>query len=192
MNYNRRKTSNLRKGRISQSGATYFITICSHSKTHGLTDLDSGNIIKKCISGVQNNNDFILYCATIMPDHIHLLFQLGDQLKLGQVIAKLKSQTRHSLIENNIQWQSNFLDHHLRDGLQLERFAYYIFMNPYKKNLISIDKKWKWWIKNENYNPEFHEKLREGLIPQPEWLGKIESLDKLLRHRASSSPTMEE
>jgi len=120
----------------------------------------------------QLNGDFDLHCATIMPDHVHLLFTLGARLTLSQVVSKYKRWTSTHLQKHSLQWQSNFYDHRLRRDKALEAFARYIFLNPYRKQLILPSEMWPGWICNKNYRPEFTEHLIDGQHPPIEWLAE--------------------
>jgi REP element-mobilizing transposase RayT len=121
------------------------------------------------------DSDYILHCATIMPDHIHWLCTLGARLTLAQTISKFKS-----LAEIRQDWQRNYYDHRLRSDDAKEPFAKYIFLNPYRKNLLAHDQEWPWWTLNRNERPEFTIHLNEGKYPPPEWLEHQINLQTLI------------
>ena len=166
----RNRETELRKGRYSLAGGRYFITLCTENRKCGLTHDAIGNSIIQALRQLQSSDAINLHCATIMPDHVHLLYTLGSALKLSQIQAKLKFLTKPALAEVELKWQPNFYDHHLRTDTFLEKFAYYIFLNPYRKGIIGANAEWPWWILNRQYHPEFIDALRDGKLPQPEWL----------------------
>lgn len=109
-----------------------------------------------------------LRCASVMPDHLHLFFALGERLTLSQSLARLKSRTR-SLLAPTAGWQDNFYDHHLRPTDPVEAIFRYIFLNPYAANLIARSDHWPhfycapedWaWFKDRTDSDQ----------PFPEWL----------------------
>ncbi|CAA6689459.1 Unannotated [Lentimonas sp. CC19] len=166
--------TNLRRGRYSTPGGRYFITICTKPRKPGLTQNPIGQSIIEALREIQRAQQINLHCATIMPDHVHLLYTLGNTLTLSQVQAKLKTFTNQALATAELHWQSNYFDHHLRHDASLEKFAYYIFLNPYKKHLIEVNESWPWWTLNRSYRPEFSLSLKDGQFPQPEWLQESE------------------
>ena len=105
-----------------------------------------------------------------MPDDIHLLFKLGDRLRLAQTIGKLKVATRPALAAAGLQWQSNYREHRLRPFVDSDDFALYIFLNPYRKSLIDVHQAYPWWTISRHCKPSFWESLVGGKHPPREWL----------------------
>ncbi|HAV12851.1 MAG TPA: hypothetical protein DCX06_05055 [Opitutae bacterium] len=171
---------NLRHGRASVPNGRYFITICTKGRQ---VDLNQGRVFRKVVESLREmhlNSDIYLYCATIMPDHLHLLYRLGESLKLGQIQAKLKSQTRESLNAEGFLWQDNYYDHYLREDDALEGFAKYIYLNPHVKRLISLDSDWPYWLLNRDYKPEFIDLVEScGGVPE-EWVASAMSANDLI------------
>lgn len=170
----------LRKGRVSIPGARYFITVCTLHWQTGLTDKPCANAIIEVLRRQHREKDFVLDCATIMPDHVHVLFHLGRLLTLSQTQAKFKSLSKEVLQTHGLSWQDNYYDHRLRYEASMEGFARYIFLNPYRKSLIPLEQKWEWWILNRNYRPEFMEALGEDPRPPKEWLAQASNIEDLI------------
>ena len=160
----------LAKGRISVSGSRYFVTFCTHHREPWLMSSEIQKLVWLTIQESEVCGDLQLYAATIMPDHLHLLFQLTARLPLSRVVAKLKSRIRQQLHSRELKWQRNYFEHRLRPDELLEPFAFYMFMNPYKKGLLSIESEWKGWACRECFRPEFFSKLRQGKYPHKDWL----------------------
>lgn len=71
-------TDLLGKGRLSLPGGRYFITICTCARK---SDLEKSAVARSLLETVQRmeaDGDLDLTCATVMPDHVHLLFTLGN------------------------------------------------------------------------------------------------------------------
>ena len=118
-------------------------------------------------------NDWTLLAGTVMPDHGHILFQLGERLNLGRVVAKFKTLTRH----DGFQWQANFFEHRLRPDESEGQFARYIFMNPYRAKILGRRSVWPWWVVGRSLTSwDFGAMLEEGLYPPAEWLDAPEPL----------------
>jgi REP element-mobilizing transposase RayT len=78
-------------------------------------------------------------CSVVMPDHIHLLLQLGDT-PLQRVVNRMKSR---SAIKLNRQigrtgrfWAPGYYDHALRAEEDLRGVARYIVANPLRAGLV--------------------------------------------------------
>jgi len=54
----------------------------------------------------------------------------------------------------------------------MEGFARYIFLNPYRKKLLSLNEVWTGWILNKHYRPEFIDLLIDGKYPHSAWLAE--------------------
>jgi len=115
-----------------------------------------------------------------MPDHVHWLCTLGERLSLASVISKFKSQSQLSRIRDQQAWQRNYYDHRLRIDHSMESFARYIFLNPYRKDLISPNASWPLWICSREYVPEFTEHLIDKKYPPPEWIQDASNVDALI------------
>jgi len=113
----------------------------------------------------------MVLAATIMPDHVHALCELGHRLTLSQLTSKLKNAVRSST-GSSVSWQENFFDHRVRARPESERFAFYIFMNPYSERLIPLVQTWPGWFCPDPARWEFLSKLNPDGTPPPEWLAE--------------------
>lgn len=121
---------------------------------------------------MSQDGDVSALTATMMPDHVHLLFQLGNTLTLDRVVAKWRTLVRRAV--PGLAWQTNFFEHRLRAAELSERYAWYVFMNPYRAGLIGSDSVWPGWWTDGATSYEFLALARPGPCPQPEWLGQLE------------------
>ncbi len=115
--------------------------------------------------------DWQLLAATVMPDHIHVLFTLGERLPLDRVMAKLKSCARAA--DEAWRWQANVFEHRLRANEDAEDYAFYIFMNPYRAGLIDVNAPWPGWLCGAEWTWKFENRLSEEGAPPAEWLDRI-------------------
>jgi putative transposase len=170
MPYKSRQTGKLLKGRQSIPGAIYFLTWVTYQRARVLNDGASRGIARTCLTAIDKNGDGTLLAANVMPDHIHLLLELGSRLSVSELVAKIKAGVSRGRV--HFYWQLNFFDHQLRTADSVEDFAFYIFMNPYCAGLCSIEDVWPGWIPSSTIRWSFEEKLRNGKLPHPEWLAK--------------------
>ena len=115
-----------------------------------------------------------------MPDHIHFLFTLGSRLSLGQCMIKFKAKTKEALEISELSWQRDFYDHQLRADDAMEGFARYIFLNPYRKSLLSAQGRWVYWHLSRQYSPEFMQHLDGNGAPPEPWIDHSFGIEELI------------
>ncbi|MCC5022390.1 MAG: transposase [Candidatus Synoicihabitans palmerolidicus] len=163
-----RQTSRLRLERISQAGACYFLTLCTQGRVPEFTEPAAANSIKTALESL-NGDACLLHAATIMPDHVQLLFTLGSQLTISQVIGKLKILGRVRG-QATWRWQANGFEHRLRTTETNEDYGFYIFMNPYRAKLLPVTQAWSGCFCPEPAIFRFMAILGPGATPPPTWL----------------------
>src|SRR6478736_6483848 len=136
-----RKTARLRFGRLSVPGAHYFVTFCTKDRIPALGEPGHAMALVETLRSMHAAQDIGLVAATIMPDHVHLLFTLGENLRVGQVIGKIKTLARRQPNEG-WRWQNECFEHRLRPEDSVEDYGFYIFMNPYRAGLARLDERW--------------------------------------------------
>jgi REP element-mobilizing transposase RayT len=159
-------------GRLSRPEARYFLTVCTLERKPGLAGSEIAAALHSAWADMQANDDIQILCRTIMPDHVHILAELGHRLTIGQVIGKWKTLTRMALQKQGLAWQRDFFERRLRPDDEQESFGRYIFLNPYTAKLVSLDQVWPYWRLDSPEAFAFPSMLREGLYPHPEWLAK--------------------
>jgi REP element-mobilizing transposase RayT len=159
----------LRHGRHSGDGNEYFITFCTEQRLHGLTDDVIGKAVFAEMHAMETEGVWSLRCTVIMPDHIHMLFQLGDKLPLGKAVARLKSKSSASLQRRNLRWQKGYFEHTMRPREDRLPLFLYVYLNPYKARLISTGDVWPWFECGKEDTVWFTAFVHEGL-PEPQWV----------------------
>ncbi len=170
-----RQTPRLRRGRISSPGASYFITLCTRNRSPALTEAGTGRRVIETLLSMHGANDMELLAATAMPDHAHLLLNLGNRLQLGQVMGKFKTQSRDQG-RAYWHWQEDGFEHRLRNIEAIEDYGFYIFMNPYRAGLCPLNLPWRWWLCPNRSNFRFLSQLAAGESVPSEWLGLCDQI----------------
>jgi REP element-mobilizing transposase RayT len=126
----------LRRGRVSIPQADYFVTVCLHPRRDLLVPSVADVLLReaKCLT---SDGSWTLRCLTVMPDHAHVLFTLGQRLNLSQVVARLKAKTQTLVRSQGSDWQDNFYDHKVRPEDSIEQIIRYFFKNPVRAGLIT-------------------------------------------------------
>jgi REP element-mobilizing transposase RayT len=162
----------LRHGRFSKSGDEYFITFCTEQRQSGLTTEPIAGVIVTEIKQMETEAIWSLRCAVLMPDHIHLLIQLGNVLPLGKSIARLKSKSSIHLKTQKLRWQKGYYEHTMRTQEDRLPVFLYMYLNPYKANLLPVDCIWPWFICSAGDKAWFSDYLDKGL-PEPTWMADL-------------------
>ena len=162
----------LRHGRFSQDRGEYFITFCTERRLIGLTRETIASAILTEIQQMETEAIWFLRCAVIMPDHIHMFFQLGERLPLGKAIARLKSKSMIHLKAQELRWQKGYFEHTMRAQEDRLPLFLYVYLNPYKAGLVATDRIWPWFICGKEDKAWFSDYLDKGL-PAPAWLADL-------------------
>ncbi|HYD82856.1 MAG TPA: transposase [Opitutus sp.] len=126
-----RRTDALHYGRVSLPAVRYFATFVTHERKPWLPPAVAGMTCSALdvLRAWHAEGDRAVLAATIMPDHVHVLFQLGTRLTVGQCVGRSKSVARKNAgYEDG--WQRDFWEHRLRADESAEDYALYIFLNP--------------------------------------------------------------
>lgn len=119
---------------------------------------DIAEIVSKSIHFYAGNK-YELYCFTIMPNHVHILFKLHDSI-LSKVLQDIKKYTAREankiLLRNGQFWHQESYDHVVRNDAELRRIFNYILQNPVKAGLVQNWGDWQW-----TYFPSHFSKLLE-------------------------------
>ena len=122
--------SNLRKGRYSEPGREYLITIVTHQRAPWFNDLHSVRLLVKEMQRLEREGAVTWLAWVVMPDHFHALLSLDGRVSLSEAMNKLKGRSARvinkQLDRTGPFWQRSFHDHALRreeDRLQLARYV---------------------------------------------------------------------
>ena len=114
-------------------------------------------VLKHCLH--DHGREIELYCAVVMPDHVHLLLRLledehGVLFGLVEIVGAIKSVSSRAIAKtlgrHEPVWQDESHDHVLRRNEDLEEVAEYICNNPVRKGLCSSFDEypylWRQWV----------------------------------------------
>ena len=178
-----RETSRLRWGRVSLPGASYFVTACTQNREAVFARSAAATKATAVLAEMHAARDATFLAATIMPDHVHLLFTLGTKLRLGQVVGKFKTLVREKGTAD-WRWQNDGFEHRLRLNDAVEDYGFYIFMNPYRAELIPLTQTWPWWFCPDSSRFLFLSHLAKETSVPAEWVGRSRELGSQLTVRA--------
>lgn len=159
----------LRKFRVSLPHADYFLTFNLAERLPLLTKLSVATAIRDEIRAIESDRHWRTLAAVIMPDHVHFLIHLHDTLPLSRAVARFKSRTKNALAEAGARWQGNYYEHRLRRPEDIGSVLHYIYLNPYRANLVPASGKYPWFWLGTAEMEWFEPSLHDGK-PFAEWL----------------------
>jgi REP element-mobilizing transposase RayT len=103
-----------------------------------------------------DGKDYKLICYCIMPNHIHVVFELANQTKsIGDILGAIKRNSAKD--ENKILnhkgafWQAESFDRLVRDETELYFIIKYVLLNPVNAGLATDWNEWKYTYCHPNY-----------------------------------------
>ncbi len=130
----------LRKGRCSLGGHIYHVTTTTHARQRFFADFDAARAAVRSLNAPQLLKGTALIAWVLMPDHLHVLLQLGDADSLSAYVDRLKSASARSvnqcLKRSGPVWQRAYHDHQMRNEEDVKVVARYVVMNPLRARLV--------------------------------------------------------
>ena len=139
----------LRKGRYSQKDYLYFITTSCFNKQKIFITKDTVQIVFDAIDWLEKEKCIDCYFIIVMPNHLHLVFQLFSKKSLSEVMKSLKGFTGRKIKEklnlNTAVWQEQFYDHLIRRDESFIEIMKYCLYNPVRKGLAETPFEYPYW-----------------------------------------------
>ena len=130
----------LRKGRFSEPNRAYFVTAAAKERRPIFAELHTARLLIREMRVLHDEEIVSSLAWVIMPDHLHWLFQLGDNVSLKKAVGLLKGRSSRSinchLRQGGSLWQAAYHDHALREEEDLREIARYIMANPSRAGLV--------------------------------------------------------
>jgi putative transposase len=118
----------------------YFVTICCFERHAVFLDARLSVRVLNLLRSESAANSFGMHAYCLMPDHLHFLVEgVEPASDLRHLVKsfKIKSSRQYSGQSGGILWQKRFYDHILRGSDSMEAVAWYIWLNPVRKGLVS-------------------------------------------------------
>lgn len=165
----RRVTERLHLGRVPAKGAVYFVTFVTAARRPWLGDAKAADAVLGAVRAWHDEGDGAVLAVTMMPDHVHVLFVLGERLDLGRCVSRWKTVGRQASGYAG-EWQRDFWERRVRNEESREDYGLYIFLNPYRARLLTSDEPWQWWWAPEPELFRFTTMLGKQGEPLAEWI----------------------
>jgi REP element-mobilizing transposase RayT len=125
----------LRKGRVSELGRIYVLTVVTCQRKPVFADWRVG---RRVVEQLRSADDVALVNSlawVVMPDHLHWLVELRRGT-LAELMCRIKSRSSRSIEQGRL-WQRGYYDRALRRNEDLKGAARYIVMNPIRAGLVT-------------------------------------------------------
>lgn len=144
----RYRSSDLRKGRVSEAGRAYMITTATHQRKPLFTCWRLARLVCRELKALHDTEKVTGLAWVVMPDHLHWLFVLHHP-SLAQVVQRMKVRSalavNRALGRSGAVWQKGFHDHALRRSESLQAVARYIIANPLRAGLVDRVGHYPFW-----------------------------------------------
>ncbi|MEO8000476.1 MAG: transposase [Arenimonas sp.] len=154
-------TKALRKGRHSSPCQIYSITSVCINREKIFANHDNARLAAQALNSPKLWPDAKCLAWVLMPDHMHILIELGDKEELSLVIQRIKSLIAVVINQERNRrqpvWQRGYFDHAIRSDEEVRPAAHYIVNNPIRAGLaVNIGDYPYWslaseWFDDENF-----------------------------------------
>jgi putative transposase len=132
-------------------GSTYYVTF--HLRVGELTVVERKIVMDHLKLG--DGRFYNLAAATIMPEHVHLIFKPLGEFELSRIMKGMKGVSarllnQHRNTEGKV-WQDESWDRVLRDVAEFDEKLQYMYNNPIKAGLVADGDAYDSWY----INPDF-------------------------------------
>ncbi len=155
-------TKALRKARYSKSGLIYSITSVCMFREKLFSSHQNARLAAQCLNSKKLWPDAKCLAWVVMPDHMHVLIELGEIEPLSLVVQRIKSLIAAGINQERNKrqpvWQRGYFDHAIRTNEDVHSAARYIINNPIRAGLaMNIGDYACWsltdeWFDGENFS----------------------------------------
>jgi putative transposase len=139
----------LRIGRHSQPSQRYLITTVCHRREKRFSRWACASRVAATIDNPHLWRDSRLLCWVLMPDHLHMMVELGGAESLAALMRRVKcvSAGMTNAIDRRCGhvWMSGYHDHALRCEQSIVAAARYMIVNPVRAGLVRRAGDYPYW-----------------------------------------------
>ena len=141
----------LRRGRVSEPGRVYAVTKCTANRQPLLcaprpAPSQPAAILLDALRFACARRWMAVAACVVMPDHMHLLLQLGRSKTLpallGDVFGFAARNINRALARSGALWQAGYFDHAVRRDEDLDAQARYIVENSVRAGFVADWRQW--------------------------------------------------
>jgi putative transposase len=142
-------TKALRKARCSSPRQMYSITSVCFCREKVFAKDHYARLAAKALSSTKLWPDAKCLAWVVMPDHLHVLIELGDTEPLSLVVQRIKSLIATAINQERSTrqpvWQRGYYEHAIRTDEDVLLAARYIINNPVRAGLALNIGDYSYW-----------------------------------------------
>jgi putative transposase len=139
----------LRHGRVSEPGRIYLVTTVTRERSRIFANPDAARSAAACLGDARIVGDNRLLAWVLMPDHLHVLLELGKEVALSVCVARIKSASARAVNARlgirGALWEPGFHDHAMRCEESIADAARYVICNPLRAGLVDRVEDYEFW-----------------------------------------------
>lgn len=139
----------LRRGRCSLAGGMYHVTTATFRREPIFREFTNACVAAAAITSRESLGDSRLLAWVLMPDHLHLLLQLGGKDPLPLIVCRIKARSATGFKRVNDRqgavWAKGYYDRALRRDDEVQTVARYIVGNPVRAGLVQRCADYPFW-----------------------------------------------
>ncbi len=127
-------------------GAIYFVTWRAYPGAPDLTDRERDGVV----AAIRHfdNQRYALHAYVVMNDHVHVIVEPGDEVRLEAIVQSWKSFTANRFQREGGRggavWQDEYFDRVIRDEAEYAQKRDYIRDNPFRRWPGIDSYRWQW------------------------------------------------
>ena len=133
------------------SGSIYYVTF--HLVVGELTPVERRIVMDHVKSGHARFYD--LAAATVMPDHVHLIFKPHEGVDPSRIMKGIKGVSARLLNQHRTTsgrvWQEESWDRIIRDATEFDEKLEYMYNNPVNAGLVADGDAYDGWYFNSDF-----------------------------------------
>ena len=127
-----------------------MVTTVCHGRNPWFGPWPIASSVSRTLSEPSLWRDALLQAWVLMPDHMHLLLELGDEEPLAALMRRVKAVTSRAAKVagrpgDGPTWMHGYHEHMIRDGINREAAARYIVANPVRAGLVRSCREYPYW-----------------------------------------------
>jgi putative transposase len=125
------------------------VTTVTQRRTPLFAEFTLGRLVVDSMKWSDRHERTRTWAFVVMPDHLHWLFELGNEYPLARAVASVKNVSARRIGERIGRrggiWQAGYHDHALRVEEDLREVARYVVMNPVRRGLVRSVAEYALW-----------------------------------------------
>jgi len=138
----------LRKGRFSEFGRAYLLTTVTYRWIPWFASPRAARTMCRALQELSEETDSVFLCWVVMPDHVHMLLQLGLE-ELPRLMRGLKGRSavavNRSVGRGRRFWAPGYHDRAIHKSENLRKVARYVIGNPLRAGLVEDIGQYPYW-----------------------------------------------